>query len=106
MKLGRVHSAWREASATFSDSRSETCGGFSAGISPSSGPDLDIGRAPLDSSAAAALSRAVPEDPRAALAELARAAHARGWALGTSGNFSAVLGRDPLRLAITPSGVD
>ena len=30
---------------------------------------------------------------------------ARGWVLGTSGNFSAVLGRTPLRLAITRSGV-
>ena len=29
---------------------------------------------------------------------------ARGWVLGTSGNFSAVLSRDPLRLAITASG--
>lgn len=29
---------------------------------------------------------------------------ARGWALGTSGNFSAVVNRQPLRLAITPSG--
>jgi methylthioribulose-1-phosphate dehydratase len=29
---------------------------------------------------------------------------ARGWVLGTSGNFSAVIGRDPLRLAITRSG--
>jgi methylthioribulose-1-phosphate dehydratase len=28
----------------------------------------------------------------------------RGWVLGTSGNFSAVVSRDPLRLAITPSG--
>jgi methylthioribulose-1-phosphate dehydratase len=28
----------------------------------------------------------------------------RGWVMGTSGNFSAVLDRDPLRLAITPSG--
>src|SRR4029079_17277803 len=28
---------------------------------------------------------------------------ARGWVLGTSGNFSAVVRRDPLRLAITPS---
>lgn len=31
--------------------------------------------------------------------------HARGWVLGTSGNFSAVISRDPLRLAITASGV-
>ena len=40
------------------------------------------------------------------LAALARAAHLRGWALGTSGNFSAVVSRAPLRLAITSSGVD
>jgi len=30
---------------------------------------------------------------------------ARGWVLGTSGNFSAVLGRTPLTMAITRSGV-
>lgn len=30
----------------------------------------------------------------------------RGWALGTSGNFSAVESRQPLRLAITASGAD
>ena len=30
---------------------------------------------------------------------------ARGWVLGTSGNFSAVVERTPLRLAITRSGV-
>lgn len=34
------------------------------------------------------------------------ALHARGWALGTSGNFSAVVSREPLRLAISRSGVD
>jgi methylthioribulose-1-phosphate dehydratase len=32
--------------------------------------------------------------------------HARGWAPGTSGNFSAVVTRKPLRLAITSSAVD
>jgi methylthioribulose-1-phosphate dehydratase len=42
----------------------------------------------------------------AALADLGRRAHARGWALGTSGNFSAVLADEPLRVAITRSGVD
>ena len=42
----------------------------------------------------------------AELAELARLCYARGWALGTSGNFSAVTNRDPLTLAITASGVD
>jgi len=40
------------------------------------------------------------------LTEVARQCYARGWALGTSGNFSAVVSRDPLRLAITVSGVD
>jgi len=41
-----------------------------------------------------------------AVCEIGREAHARGWALGTSGNMSAVTSRDPLRLAITPSGAD
>jgi methylthioribulose-1-phosphate dehydratase len=41
-----------------------------------------------------------------ALVDVARRAYARGWTLGTSGNFSAVTSRDPLRLAITASGVD
>jgi methylthioribulose-1-phosphate dehydratase len=42
----------------------------------------------------------------AQLAEIGRDCYARGWALGTSGNFSAVVNRDPLRLAITTSGVN
>src|SRR5688500_8446235 len=42
----------------------------------------------------------------AQLAEIGRQCYARGWVLGTSGNFSAVVNRDPLRLAITTSGVD
>jgi methylthioribulose-1-phosphate dehydratase len=41
-----------------------------------------------------------------ALAELGQRLYARGWALGTSGNFSAVVSRRPLRLAITASGHD
>ena len=40
------------------------------------------------------------------LAETGRAFHARGWALGTSGNYSTVLKDKPLRLLITSSGVD
>jgi methylthioribulose-1-phosphate dehydratase len=40
------------------------------------------------------------------LVAAARSFHARGWVLGTSGNLSAVLEREPLRLAISPSGVD
>lgn len=42
----------------------------------------------------------------AQLADIGRHCYARGWALGTSGNFSALVSRDPLRLAITASGVD
>ncbi|OFV90148.1 MAG: methylthioribulose-1-phosphate dehydratase [Acidobacteria bacterium RIFCSPLOWO2_12_FULL_65_11] len=38
------------------------------------------------------------------LREIGRDFCARGWVLGTSGNFSAVLSRQPLRLAITASG--
>lgn len=40
------------------------------------------------------------------LAELGRGFYARGWALGTSGNFSAVLSRQPMRLTITSTGLD
>ena len=39
------------------------------------------------------------------LAEIGRRFYARGWTLGTSGNFSAVLSRRPFRLAITASAV-
>jgi methylthioribulose-1-phosphate dehydratase len=38
------------------------------------------------------------------LCELASACYARGWAVATSGNFSAVVARDPLRVLISPSG--
>src|SRR5256885_14076492 len=40
------------------------------------------------------------------LAAIAKDFHARGWLLGTSGNLSAVVQRDPLRLSMSPSGVD
>jgi methylthioribulose-1-phosphate dehydratase len=39
------------------------------------------------------------------LAEIGRRFDARNWVLGTSGNFSVVLGRSPLRLAMTRSGL-
>jgi methylthioribulose-1-phosphate dehydratase len=42
----------------------------------------------------------------AALAEIGRGFYGRGWALGTSGNFSAVVRRKPLHLAITSTAVD
>src|SRR6476469_725652 len=39
------------------------------------------------------------------LAEVGRRFDERNWVLGTSGNFSLVLDRGPLRLAMTRSGV-
>jgi methylthioribulose-1-phosphate dehydratase len=57
---------------------------------------------------AIAYSRAVDVFAEAAahLGETGRFFHSRGWVLGTSGNLSAVLSRDPLRLAMTASGRD
>jgi methylthioribulose-1-phosphate dehydratase len=40
------------------------------------------------------------------LASIAGSFHLRGWLMGTSGNLSAVVDQDPLRLAMSPSGVD
>jgi methylthioribulose-1-phosphate dehydratase len=40
------------------------------------------------------------------LAEIGKLFYARGWVLGTSGNFSAVISREPLRLVITSTGLD
>ena len=42
----------------------------------------------------------------AALSEIGSSFYQRGWLFGTSGNLSAVLSRKPLRLAITPTGLD
>lgn len=42
----------------------------------------------------------------AGLAAVARGFYARGWLLGTSGNLSAVVQREPLRIAMSASGVD
>lgn len=41
-----------------------------------------------------------------ALASIAKSFYARGWLLGTSGNLSAVVQREPLQLAMSPSGID
>jgi len=38
--------------------------------------------------------------------EIIRSFYTRGWVLGTGGNFSVVLTREPFRLAITSSGID
>lgn len=40
------------------------------------------------------------------LAATVRDFYHRGWVLGTSGNFSSVISRDPLRVSITASGLD
>ena len=40
------------------------------------------------------------------LASIARDFYLRGWLAGTSGNLSAVVKSNPLRLAMSPSGVD
>lgn len=46
------------------------------------------------------------DEAAGSLAEAGRAFHARGWAPATSGNYSAVLGRDPLRVAVSTTGID
>jgi methylthioribulose-1-phosphate dehydratase len=40
------------------------------------------------------------------LAEIGRSFYSKGWVMGTSGNFSAVISQDPVRLAITSTGLD
>ncbi|MBE9066756.1 methylthioribulose 1-phosphate dehydratase [Leptolyngbya cf. ectocarpi LEGE 11479] len=40
------------------------------------------------------------------LIDIMQMAHSRGWTLGTGGNFSTVLQREPLQLLMAPSGVD
>src|SRR5215510_4471087 len=40
------------------------------------------------------------------LEEIGKNFYSRGWVLGTSGNFSAVISREPLRLAITAKESD
>lgn len=46
------------------------------------------------------------KDIATSLSRLGSDFHRRGWVLGTSGNFSAVVSREPLRIAITSSSVD
>jgi methylthioribulose-1-phosphate dehydratase len=44
------------------------------------------------------------QEAAARLVRIGQRFDARGWVLGTSGNFSVVIDREPLRLAITRSG--
>ena len=46
------------------------------------------------------------EEIASGLAATAKSFHSRGWLLGTSGNLSVVVQREPLQLAMSPSGVD
>src|SRR5262249_31588714 len=46
------------------------------------------------------------QEKAALISDIARGFYQRGWVLGTSGNFSSVVSREPLRLAITSSGID
>jgi methylthioribulose-1-phosphate dehydratase len=48
----------------------------------------------------------VSADSLDALRAVGREFHARGWSLGTSSNYSVILGRDPLELLVTASGKD
>jgi len=50
--------------------------------------------------------RVFPNEFAKRLAAIGREFHTRRWALGTSGNYSAVLHREPLKLLITSSGLD
>ena len=54
------------------------------------------------------LSMTSDESPKTCseLADAGREFYRRGWVLGTSGNFSMLTSRDPMRIAITSSGLD
>ena len=45
-------------------------------------------------------------DPRRELAEAGQEFYRRGWVLGTSGNFSMLMARRPLRICVTASGME
>ncbi|MBC7898555.1 MAG: methylthioribulose 1-phosphate dehydratase [Saprospiraceae bacterium] len=45
-------------------------------------------------------------NPTEELAEAGREFYRRGWTLGTSGNFSMLLARKPLRICVTASGIE
>ena len=45
-------------------------------------------------------------DPRRELAEAGQEFYRRGWVLGTSGNFSMLMARNPMRICVTASGME
>jgi len=50
--------------------------------------------------------RSALPNPRRELADAGREFYRRGWVLGTSGNFSMLLARKPLRICVTASGIE
>lgn len=52
------------------------------------------------------MTKPEPVKPTAELAEIGREFYRRGWVLGTSGNFSILLARNPLRICVTASGIE
>ncbi len=52
------------------------------------------------------VERIAPPSPTQELADAGKEFHRRGWTLGTSGNFSILLARRPLRICVTASGID
>ncbi len=61
---------------------------------------------PQTTGEAAQLSGTTWNDTVRRLCEIGRELYCRGWVYGTSGNFSAKVAVDPIRLAITSSGLD
>ncbi len=57
-------------------------------------------------SAPAPFAAAAESDTIDQLRAVGRELHARSWSLGTSSNYSVVMGRDPLELLVTASGKD
>ena len=52
------------------------------------------------------MEKKAPISMNSELADAGREFYRRGWVLGTSGNFSMLTSREPLRMAITSSGLD
>jgi methylthioribulose-1-phosphate dehydratase len=52
------------------------------------------------------MSQKAAAKPNEELAEIGREFYRRGWVLGTSGNFSMMLARNPQRIVVTASGLE
>jgi methylthioribulose-1-phosphate dehydratase len=63
--------------------------------------DANAPRSPVDSDGTGRFLALARE-----LSEVGKGFYERNWVLGTSGNFSAAISKDPIRLAITATGLD